>query len=88
MRIFYLPETPFGEFFYDPQSHQGVAISESGLVILSMASDFNPAMQPDYMDCEVADDVFPKFIDAVLRYHIFLIYHRLKSVVCEKMVSR
>lgn len=36
MKMFYLPETPFGEFFYDPESHQGVAISESGLVILGI----------------------------------------------------
>jgi len=68
MRMFYLPETPFGEFFYDPESHQGVAISEDGPVILGMAQDYNPATFSDNKECDVAVGTFSDLVAAVSRY--------------------
>ncbi|MBI2232579.1 MAG: hypothetical protein HYU56_01555 [Candidatus Aenigmarchaeota archaeon] len=68
MKMFYLQETPFGEFFYDPESHQGVAITEVGPMIMCMAQDYNPATFPKHKECEVPDDTFFDLVDAVSRY--------------------
>ena len=68
MKILYIQETPFSNFYFDPLSRRGVAIPESlNPVVLGMSQDFDP-----YGDCSpgniieynVEPDVFSRLMDA------------------------
>ena len=69
MKMFYVPKTPFGEFFYDPVSHWGVGISEDGPIIVGMDTDYDPRMHPGYKECDIDDGVFSSLTDAIGRYN-------------------
>jgi hypothetical protein len=69
MKMVYIPETPFGDFFYDPLSLKGVAINKDGrCCILGMKEDYDPTQFPGYKECEVGDIVFAQLKYSALIY--------------------
>ena len=69
MKVFYIPKTPFGEFFYDPSSQQGVGLTENGPpLIMGMDKAYNPRMHPDYKECEIDEEIFTLLLDSASRY--------------------
>lgn len=67
MKIAYIKDGPFGEFFYDPISLQGVSIPEEpsrNPVVIRMRSDFDPYKQSDIKEIDVEEDVFNELLGA------------------------
>ncbi|MBI2667432.1 hypothetical protein HYX17_01530 [Candidatus Woesearchaeota archaeon] len=68
MRIVHIPETLFGKFYYDPISHQGVALSkDTGPVKIVMANSYDPYMHSDFDEYEIKEESFKKLLDAADR---------------------
>ena len=67
MKIFYIPKTFFGEFFYNPESREGVYMRNDKPVLVRMSKDFNPHIYPDCKECEVDESVFSQLKGVVLR---------------------
>mgnify|MGYP001600291402 CR=1 FL=1 len=61
MKVFYIPKTCLGEFFYDPASQRGVGISEGGILQVTMSQGYDPRIHRDYRECEVPEDIFDIF---------------------------
>ncbi len=59
MNIVYLNTTPFGRFYYDPISCEGVAIpEENDPVVLGMKADYDPFSDPTAVELEVDKGAF------------------------------
>jgi len=69
MEVVYIPGTPFGDFFYDPESREGVSIPEGGgdPAMLGMSIDFNPYAQPGARAYDVDPGVFMRMMEACNR---------------------
>jgi len=68
MEIVHLSRTPFGEFYYDPLSRQGVALDTTrDPTFIGMAETFDPFASPDARKLIVADYVFDELQQAALR---------------------
>jgi len=67
MKVIYVPRTPLGEFFYDPASHEGIGITESGPVVVGMRPDYDHRIHRAYKEWEVDNHVFSQLKDAALR---------------------
>lgn len=68
MKVAYIPKTPFGAFYYDPDSHKGVAIDMNDMstypVVLTMASGYDPYTHPNVHTYDVDKPVFEKLLAA------------------------
>jgi len=67
MKIFYLPKTPFGEFFYNPESSEGVGVHEGRPSVVGMSQDYDPKNHPGCREFEVDGSVFIQLRDAALK---------------------
>lgn len=68
MKIFYIPKTPFGTFYYNPISKEGVSLNEDGAMVLGMAGEYDPRMHPNYKELEVDEGVFKLLVDSALMH--------------------
>jgi len=66
MKVFYIPKTPFGEFYYNPISKQGVSLSKSGPMVVGMAAEYDPRTFPNCKELEVDEGVFKLLVDSAL----------------------
>lgn len=64
--ICYIKGSPFGEFFYDPLSREGVAVRGkfSSPAVLVMSEKYNPFGDPDAKTIQVEPEVFGELLDA------------------------
>lgn len=68
MKVFYIPKCVLGEFFYDPASHQGVAITEYGFMVIGMKEEYDPCIHPGCQELEVNESVFTQLKNSALMY--------------------
>ncbi len=63
MELVYIPETPFGEFYYDPVSCKGITLKHP-LAIITMDEKWDPYSMSTAQKIEVADDAFDRMKEA------------------------
>ncbi|MBI2579833.1 MAG: hypothetical protein HYW27_02945 [Candidatus Aenigmarchaeota archaeon] len=68
MKIFYVSDTPHGEFFYDPKTYTAVSISDDGPLVIGMEEGYLPTDMPGCTEYEIPDDLFDDLKDVALRY--------------------
>ena len=68
MRVLYIPRTPFGEFFFDPESLQGVGLGDDGFLVVGMDKGYDPRTQPGYKELDVPDGTFGELKNSALMY--------------------
>lgn len=66
MRLVYIPNTPLGECFYDPKSHEGITIINDKAVRITMSHTFDVRTQKNTKDFEVAAEDFRRLIQGSL----------------------
>ena len=68
MEIVYIKGTPFGKFYYDPKTHNGIAVPDLiSPVILGMKEDYNPYDDPDAVRLDVKEEAFKKLHEAACK---------------------
>ena len=65
MKVVYIPETPLGECFYDPISHEGITLIQSKAVHVTMNQSFNPQTEKNIREINIETEVFRELIAAL-----------------------
>ncbi len=66
MRIVLITGTPFGRFYFDPETHSGIACSDDGMepVKITMKPEWDPYADPRNKQLDVNPIAYGKLIEA------------------------
>ena len=69
MKLVYMAQTCFGEFYYDVNTHEGVAIHPDGIhTVLGMKEDYDPRGERGVQEIEVDEKIYQRLKDRVSRH--------------------
>jgi hypothetical protein len=70
MKIVYMPRHLFGDFYIDPTSNKGVAMTDTiDPVIIGMSPDYDPYSEPNAVEYDISEAAFQELLRIGERRH-------------------